>query len=640
MPGPARLEAVHADLGHAAARALVDPDRHVQLLDLLPERRVVRVVQHLAVVGVGAEEAGAHAQLLPRVAHLLDGQVDRLHRQHRHPEQPIGIGLAVVREPAIVGAAHPGREPRLLHRAREEAHARVEEGGVDAVQVHVRDAGVRVEPAGAPFHVLHRGFGGHLTLPGPDGADDAEALLAAQDLSLDEEALLAVGVDDDPGRPLAKARVDVLVPDVHRFEHVAVGVDDVVRRVPWRSSSWWEIRAGSAETVAFLSPARTRRGCAGAPRECHAGHSARRLSDQTGLGAFRALRSHRFPHTAQRPRGEQPLAPLGWRAAAIGQPISAAPGSPRRSSPRPPTLVDSRPDSEGGPDGHNLLARDAAPRLHGGHRGRLLAAPLAAEAQQAGKVYRIGFLALGSTAQPASSGLRSGRASGTRLRRGTEHRHSRPAGREGRTNGFPSFAAETDPAESRMSWSTARTLCGPGRQGSDHDDPGRHGGRGDPVGAGSSRASRRPGRKHHRVGRDPPELMREAAGAPQGARPQVSRVAVLLANPERSTGVAARDRDRSRPGRWDRDPADVPPRRWDATSRRRCPRPRASVALLVVVRPQLFRSSVARNRRSRREAPAAGVYGEEFVEAGGLMSYGARIAADSTGGPPPTWTRS
>ena len=227
------------DLGHAAAGALVQPDRHVELLDLLPERLVVRVVEHPAVVGVRAEEAGAHAELLPRVAHLLDGQVDRLHRQHGDAEEPIGVGLAVVGEPAIVGAAHRGGEPRLLHRAREEAHARVEERGVDAVEIHVRDAGVRVEPARAAFHVLHGGFGGHLTLPGADGPDDAEALLAAQHLPLDEEALLAVGVDDRSGAPARERRVDVLVPDVHRFEHVAVGVDDVVSACHGRSPFEW-----------------------------------------------------------------------------------------------------------------------------------------------------------------------------------------------------------------------------------------------------------------------------------------------------------------------------------------------------------------------------------------------------------------
>ena len=62
-----------------------------------------------------------------------------------------------------------------------------------------------------------------------DGPDDAEALLAAQHLLLDEQPLLAVGVDDDARGALAVGGIDVLVPDVHRLEHVSIGVDDVVR---------------------------------------------------------------------------------------------------------------------------------------------------------------------------------------------------------------------------------------------------------------------------------------------------------------------------------------------------------------------------------------------------------------------------
>jgi hypothetical protein len=86
---------------------------------------------------------------------------------------------------------------------------------------------MRIEAARAPVHVLHGGLG-HPALAGADGADHVEALLAPEHLPLDEQAFLAVGVDDHPGGALAVGGIDVLVPDVHRFEHVAVGVDDVV----------------------------------------------------------------------------------------------------------------------------------------------------------------------------------------------------------------------------------------------------------------------------------------------------------------------------------------------------------------------------------------------------------------------------
>ena len=54
----------------------------------------------------------------------------------------------------------------------------------------------------------------------------------------------------------------------------------------------------------------------------------------------------------------------------------------------------------------------------------LLAAPLAAEAQPAGKVYRIGFLsAVGSFATGRSDRGISPRSARARLRRGAEHHH-------------------------------------------------------------------------------------------------------------------------------------------------------------------------------------------------------------------------
>src|SRR5437764_978146 len=65
-------------------------------------------------------------------------------------------------------------------------------------------------------------------LPGADSADSAHPLLAAEELRLDEELLLAgLVVDDQPRRPVAILRVHVVGPQIERFEDVAIGVDDV-----------------------------------------------------------------------------------------------------------------------------------------------------------------------------------------------------------------------------------------------------------------------------------------------------------------------------------------------------------------------------------------------------------------------------
>src|SRR5688572_32772539 len=47
--------------------------------------------------------------------HLGDGVLDRLHRQHRDAEEAVGVGLAVVCEPPVVGAAERDRKSTRLN---------------------------------------------------------------------------------------------------------------------------------------------------------------------------------------------------------------------------------------------------------------------------------------------------------------------------------------------------------------------------------------------------------------------------------------------------------------------------------------------------------------------------------------------
>src|SRR5205807_951743 len=135
---------------------------------------------------------------------------------------------AVVGKPAVVRVAHRGGKARVLDGAREQAETRIEEGGVDAVGVHVDDARVRVEPALAPLGIF-QGAGLDDALPGTDGSKAADPPRIAQQLALDAEAFLAVVVDDEPRPALAEFGVDVLVPQVNRLEDVTVRVDYVVR---------------------------------------------------------------------------------------------------------------------------------------------------------------------------------------------------------------------------------------------------------------------------------------------------------------------------------------------------------------------------------------------------------------------------
>ena len=223
------LEAVDADGRHRVGRSLVKADGEVELLGHRPERLVHRVADHLlAVIRVGPQEPAAHPELFAGVAHLIDRQLDRLHRQHRDPEQALGIRLAVIGEPAVVGAAHPGGEAGILDGAGEQAETRIEEGGIDAVGIHVDDARVRVEPALAPFGIF-QGVGLDDPLPDADGTQAADPARIAQQLAFDAQAFLAVFVDDKPRPALAEFGIDVLVPQIERLEDVAVRVDHVVR---------------------------------------------------------------------------------------------------------------------------------------------------------------------------------------------------------------------------------------------------------------------------------------------------------------------------------------------------------------------------------------------------------------------------
>ena len=109
----------------------------------------------------------------------------------------------------------------------DQAERRIEKGGVDPVHVHVGHALVRIEPAGTALAVLHRVVDDD-AVARPDRPGDAQPLRAADNPIPDQQALLAVRVGDQPGCPVAKFRIDVLVPQVERLENMRVRIDDIV----------------------------------------------------------------------------------------------------------------------------------------------------------------------------------------------------------------------------------------------------------------------------------------------------------------------------------------------------------------------------------------------------------------------------
>src|SRR5208282_6738238 len=206
VAGTAAFEAVDANRRHAARGTLMEADRKIEILGRGPERLVIGMMDHLVVVRVRPDEAAAKTELLLGKPHLGDREVDRLQWQHRDTEQAVRIGLAIIGEPAVVGATRRSGELRVMYGAGEQAEARIKEGGIDAVQIHIGDALVRIEPTGLTVLVCHR-VALDDTLPRADRADPADAELSVTDgVLLDDEPLLAVLALDDPRRPVAELR--------------------------------------------------------------------------------------------------------------------------------------------------------------------------------------------------------------------------------------------------------------------------------------------------------------------------------------------------------------------------------------------------------------------------------------------------
>ncbi len=216
MLGAAVFEPIGADC-RVAAEPLVDADREVEFLRFRPQRIVGAVVELAVVVTIGAHEP-----------HLLDREFHRLHRQHRNAEQPVRVGLAEIGHPAVVGAETRAGEVRLLDRPHPQAHRRVQEDGVNTVEVQIRDARVRIEaalPALGVLHVLDR------ILAAPDDVDragGADTVKARKRPANEPHHLLAMLVDEIFGGLVAIGGVNIALPQIHRFQHVAVGIDDIV----------------------------------------------------------------------------------------------------------------------------------------------------------------------------------------------------------------------------------------------------------------------------------------------------------------------------------------------------------------------------------------------------------------------------
>jgi len=259
--------------------------------------------------------------------------------------------------------------------------------------------------------------------------------------------------------------------------------------------------------------------------------------------------------------------------------------------------------------------------------GALLAAPLAAEAQQAAKVARIGYLSTNPTVTPHlreafRQGLRDlGYVEGRNVV--IEYRFA-----EGKVEQLPALAAELAALKVDVIVASG-TLAALAAKQATSTLPIVFSPAGDPVGSGLVTSLARPGGNVTGLSAFAPELVGKRLELLKQAVPGVSRVAVLWqpgAFGERAemdtlkrAEVAARDLGVPLQFVEARGPADFDRAFSDMT--------RARAGALTVLASNMFNSERRRlvDLAAKNRLPAL-YSARELVDAGGLMSYGANLA--------------
>jgi carbon-monoxide dehydrogenase large subunit len=182
------------------------------------------VVPVAAVDGVRPHEGGFKAELTDSPVRLGDGRLDVVRRQHRRPQQPLGVLGAELGEPVVVGASDGRGQVGLhpVHGQDEEPMAREEHGHVDALPVHGLELRDRVvaPPLGVLVAVGLGGLG-HLQHPPRERCVGGEALA----LPLDGDVAGHLG--EPHRRPRLEPLVNAAEPEIGGLDHVHVGVGDL-----------------------------------------------------------------------------------------------------------------------------------------------------------------------------------------------------------------------------------------------------------------------------------------------------------------------------------------------------------------------------------------------------------------------------
>ena len=211
--------AVRSERRHDDRAALVDADGHAELLGRIPHHVVGAVGQRAAQAGVGADESGHEAELGDGAPELACRRRRVLQREHGRSEEPAGIGGAVLRQPVVVGGGEGDRRRRVLHHREVQPDGRVQHGLVDALAVHVVQAGHRVRSA--RLGVGQGAERGGVVERGARTGERAER--HGQDLGVADDHVFVPRTVGGDARPVALGQGG---PGRLGLDDMAVGVDD------------------------------------------------------------------------------------------------------------------------------------------------------------------------------------------------------------------------------------------------------------------------------------------------------------------------------------------------------------------------------------------------------------------------------
>ena len=210
-----------ADLAGRSRRMEAHGD--AQLLQGGPQDIVIAGMPRQGPERLGPGEHGHETQFLHRPASLLGGLGHIVERNHGRALHPLGVCLAEVVEPVVVGPGNRRAELgiHLVAHHHAQADGRIHDRQVQSLFLHGVELRDPVETAGAGI--------GDLGIDAP-GVEDAAAVgrrVALEDLAVEHDhGRAAGGGAEDPGAPVAPLGLHVLLPQVRGLAHVHVRVHD------------------------------------------------------------------------------------------------------------------------------------------------------------------------------------------------------------------------------------------------------------------------------------------------------------------------------------------------------------------------------------------------------------------------------